>query len=67
MIKLDVRAYCYGCTEFFGQEVTQRPEQLNADFGDFDLYGDTVVECVHQRHCEALYNHLKKENDNAEN
>lgn len=62
MIKLDVRRYCQNCTEF-KPEVTQRTEQLNCyDFGgDSCLYSDTIVECEHRRHCEALYNYLKGE------
>lgn len=59
MIKLDICYYCQGCMEFDPQ-VTQRPEQLNTLFGD-SIHGDTIVECTHRRHCEALYNLLKGE------
>lgn len=63
MIKLDVCKYCQDCIEF-EPRVTKRPETLNAYFGDFSFYGDTVVECVNRYKCEVLYNHLKKENKN---
>lgn len=64
MIKLNVCKYCQDCIEFEPQ-VTQRPEKLNADFCDSIFYGDTIVECVHRRHCEALYNFLKGEYTHA--
>lgn len=64
MIKLDVREYCQACTNFEPQ-VTRRPEQLNRDFGGCFVCGDTIVECEHSRHCEALYNYLKRGDDDA--
>lgn len=65
MIKLDIREYCQACTEF-EPRVTQRPEKLNRDFGgDLCFYGDTIVECEHRRHCEALYNYLKRSDNDA--
>lgn len=62
MIKLDVREYCRACIKF-DPLVTQRPEQINSDCGDSCFYGDTIVECQHRRHCEAIYKYLKKENE----
>lgn len=63
MIKLDIREYCQACTEF-EPLVTQRPEQLNRDFGGYLCFcGDTIVECEHRRNCEALYNYLKRSDD----
>lgn len=65
MIKLDIREYCQACTEF-EPRVTQRPEQLNRDFGgDLCFYGDTIVECEHLRHCEAIYNYLKRSDNDV--
>lgn len=63
MIKLDIREYCQSCTEFEPQ-ITQRPAQSARLSGDICVFGDTIVECEHRRHCETLYNHLKRSNSN---
>lgn len=65
MIKLDVCKYCHDCLEFEPQ-VTQKPD-LFISTDEKYFYGDTVVKCVNRHKCEVLYNHLKKENNNAEN
>lgn len=65
MIKLNVCRYCQDCMEF-EPRVTKRPE-LYISAGENYFYGDTVVECVDRYKCEVLYNHLKKENSDAEN
>ena len=62
MIKLDARWYCQDCLEFEPQ-VVQRPGRLYSLSDDSIVLGDTIVECEHLRHCEALYNHLKRKND----
>ena len=65
MIKLDIRGYCQDCTEFEPQ-VAQRPAQFASLTGDIGgVLGDTIVECEHRRHCEALYNHLKRSDNDA--
>ena len=64
MIKLDIREYCQDCTEFEPQ-VAQRPAQFVSLSGDTSVFGDTTVECEHRRHCEALYNYLKRSDNNA--
>lgn len=63
MIKLIVSEYCQSCTEF-EPRVTQRPEQIDTDYGDQYFYGDTIVECEYRRRCEAIYGYLKKEKNN---
>ena len=63
MIKLDIREYCQSCTEFEPQ-IAQRPAQFASLSGDISVLGDTIVECEHRRHCETLYNHLKRGNSN---
>lgn len=62
MIELDVRGYCQDCLEFEPQ-VVQRPRRLDSLSGNSIALGDTIVACEHLRHCEALYNHLKRKND----
>ena len=62
MIKLDIREYCQACTEF-EPRVAQKPAQFASLSGDIGVLGDTIVECEHRRHCEALYNHLKRSDD----
>ena len=64
MIKLDIREYCQDCTEFEPQ-VAQRPAQSASLSGDTRVFGDTIVECEHRRHCEALYNYLKRSDNDA--
>lgn len=64
MIKLDIREYCQSCVGF-EPRVAQRPERFNNLSGDFCVLGDTIVECENLRHCEALYNHLKRGMSNA--
>ena len=64
MIKLDVCSYCQDCTDFEPQ-VTQKPAQFASLSGDIGVLGDTIIECEHRRHCEALYNHLKRSNNDA--
>lgn len=64
MIKLDVCSYCQDCTDFEPQ-VAQKPGQFASLSGDIRVFGDTIVECEHRRHCETLYNHLKRSDKNA--
>lgn len=64
MIKLDIREYCQDCTNFVPQ-VAQRPAQFASLSGDIGVLGDTIIECEHRRHCETLYNHLKRSENNA--
>ena len=64
MIKLDIREYCQDCTEFEPQ-VAQRPAQFASLSSDTRVFGDTIVECEHRRHCEALYNYLKRSDNDA--
>lgn len=64
MIKLDIREYCQDCTDFEPQ-VAHKPEQFASLSGDIGVLGDTIIECEHRRHCEALYNHLKRSNNDA--
>ena len=64
MIKLDIREYCQDCTEFEPQ-VAQRPAQFASLSSDARVFGDTIVECEHRRHCEALYNYLKRRDNDA--
>lgn len=66
MIKLNIREYCQDCTDFY-PEVAQRPAQIVSLSGDDCMLGDTIVECGHRRHCEALYNHLKNARRFAKN
>lgn len=66
MIKLNIREYCQDCTDF-DPEVAQRPAQIASLSGDTCMLGDTIVECEHRRHCEALYNHLKNTRRFAKN
>lgn len=65
MIKLDVCEYCSNCLEFEPQ-VTQRPELLYINGEPHGFIGDTIVKCEDRFKCEVLYNHLKKESNNAE-
>lgn len=62
MIKLNICEYCQDCTDFEPQ-VAQKPAQIASLSGDICVLGDTIVECEHRRHCEAIYNHLKRGND----
>lgn len=64
MIKLDIREYCQGCTDF-EPRVTRRPEQLHRNDGECFVCGDTIVKCEHNQHCEALYNYLKRGDNDA--
>lgn len=64
MIELNVREYCQECMEFDPQ-VTRRPEQLHRNDSKCIVYGDTIVECANGRHYEALYNYLKRGNNDA--
>ena len=64
MIKLDIREYCQNCTDFEPQ-VAQKPAQASSLSGDICVLGDTIVECENRRHCETLYNHLKRSDKNA--
>lgn len=64
MIKLDIREYCQDCTDF-EPRVAQTPAQYASLSGDVCALGDTIVECEHRRHCEALYNHLKRSNNDV--
>lgn len=59
MINLIVPEYCQSCTDFEPQ-VTQRPEQIETDNGNF-LFGDTYVECEYRHRCKAIYEYLEKE------
>lgn len=59
---LDVRGYCKNCLEFEPQ-VVQKPRRLDSLSGNYIALGYTIVACEHLRHCEALYNHLKRKND----
>lgn len=58
MIKLNIREYCQDCTDF-DPEVAQRPAQIASLSGDICMLDDTIVECEHRRHYEALYKHLE--------
>ena len=64
MIKLDIREYCQDCTDFEPQ-VAQRPSQFASLSGDTRAFGDTIIEVEHRRHCEALYDHLKRRSNDA--
>ena len=64
MIKLDIREYCQDCTDFDPQ-VAHKPTQFASLSGDIGVLGDTIIECEHRRHCEALYNHLKRRSNDA--
>lgn len=64
MIKLNVYEFCQNCMEF-EPRVTQRLEQLDSNYGESFVYGDTILECEHRQHCEAIYNYLKKENNDG--
>ena len=63
MIKLDIREYCQDCTDFEPQ-VAQRPAQFASLSGNIGVIGATIVECEHRRHCETLYNDVKRRNSN---
>ena len=60
MIKLIVPYYCQSCADFEPQ-VTQRPEQVETDYGNPILYGDTYVECGYRHRCKVIYEYLEKE------
>lgn len=65
MIELNIHEYCQSCPEF-EPRIAQRPTQfinLTGDIGS--VFGDTIIECENRRHCEALYNHLKRSDNNA--
>ena len=64
MIELNVREYCQACMEFDPQ-VTRRPDQFYRNDGKCIVCGDTIVECANGRHCEALYNYLKRGNNDT--
>ena len=63
VIKLIVPDYCHSCTDF-EPSVTQRPDKLNASYGDSFLCGDTIVECKYRNRCEAIYDYLKRRKKN---
>lgn len=64
MINLIVPNYCQSCEEF-EPIVAQRPEQIETNYGDLALYGDTYVECEHRCRCRTIYEYLKKEKENS--
>lgn len=60
MITLIVPDYCQSCTDFEPQ-VTQRPEQVETEYGNLIPYGDTYIECEYRNRCKAIYEYLEKE------
>lgn len=60
MIKLDTQGYCQDCVDF-EPIVIRKPEQFIDGFGNVRYYGDTIVKCVYQPQCEAIYCCSKKE------
>ena len=46
-------------------DIIAKPAQFASLSGEIGVLGDTIIECEHRRHCEALYDHLKRRNNDA--
>lgn len=52
MIKLEVKEYCHGCTEF--DPDIKRPETLYVGNESYTSIGDTIIRCEHREKCDRI-------------